>query len=154
MTDLYTVMIGKGVNTTRAIDWDGLPEQSKRFVIQYGLTQKLNDAHASIAKGETAEIQLAVDEMIDRLIEGTLEIRESSGTRGDPVRKRALQMAFDSLVKSGLKFKPRTERAKAMVDASAKWLQIATEALEYEAALAARAEETEELVPEVVEQAA
>lgn len=150
MTDIYQVSIGKGVNTTRAIDWDGLPKETRRFIIHYGLTQKLNDAHASIPKGDPG-IEVAVDEMIDRLVAGTVEIREASGSRGDPVRKLALQMAFDYLAKDKLKAKPHSEKARALVEASDKWLELAKEELERrQAAFARMAEPTDDLVPEAV----
>lgn len=148
--NIITVTIGKLGGVTRAVDWDALPESSQVYLIHYGLKQKLNDSIASLEKGH-ADIEAEIGDTIDRLLDGTIEIRESSGTRGDPVRKRALQMAYDYLAKDKLKTKARTEKAKALVDASPRWLEMATEAIERDAALVAAMDEAEsdDLVPDV-----
>jgi hypothetical protein len=78
-----------------------------------------------------------------------LEIRESSGRAPtDPTAKRALEMAARTIT-GKLTAKDRAERAKAMVAASPKWVQMAKEAIEYETAMLERANEAEEdMVPE------
>lgn len=48
---MKTIVIAKA-GTEVQVDWDALPEASKAYVIQYGLTQCLNDAHASVKATE------------------------------------------------------------------------------------------------------
>lgn len=139
---IFNVMIGKGVNATRAIDWEALPATTQHFIIHYGLTQKLNDAHASVPKDKPADVELAVDEMIDRLVEGTVEVRAAS-TRGDAVRTLAITLA--TRFAPGKDAKVKRANAVIMVDSNAKWLQLARETMEF---AADAAEPDEELVPE------
>ena len=55
------------------IDWAGLPEVSKAYIIRYGLTQALNDAHAGIKSTETDAADKAaalVDVRLQQLLTG------------------------------------------------------------------------------------
>ncbi len=144
---IFNIKITKA-GIERAIDFDALPIASQNFIIAYGARQLLNDATAPVNETtypkpdeRLAAAVAAVDKKFQRMLDGDLEIRESSGTRGDPVRTLAITLA--------VKFAPgkdaKTKRVNAvvMVDSSPKWLQLAKDTLEY----AAIPEESEDLIP-------
>lgn len=68
-----------------AIDFDSLPQESKDFIISYGLKQYLNDG-AAVAKdieGDRNELKAdGVQKRLTKLLEGTVKER-ASGPRGD-----------------------------------------------------------------------
>jgi len=117
-------------DTTIEIDFESLPEVSKDYVINYGLTQALNDAVAPLAvidgkvcvnkkplddtsADKFAEIVLGrVQKKIDALIAGTVRI---AGTRvGDPIKAEAIEIAIDMTVRGEFKKTGKPLDAKAM----------------------------------------
>lgn len=72
------------------IDYDALPAKSKEFIINYGLKQLLADSHVS---GKTNDEKAGLlDKKLDKLFEGTLDIREST-REGDPVAREVTKLA-------------------------------------------------------------
>lgn len=73
---------------TIEIDFDQLPEASKRYLVAYGLRQSLSDSFAS-AK-DAAEFEAMLDKRVTSLLEGTVGMR---GGSGDPVAREAKRLA-------------------------------------------------------------
>lgn len=82
------------INTLGAdhsIDWDALPQASKDFVVHYGLKQLLADSHVS---GKSAdEKEGLLNKKLDKLLEGTLAIRDGGTRTGDPVARELTKLA-------------------------------------------------------------
>lgn len=102
---------------TVEIDFEALPAESKAFVIQYGLGQLLRDSYVS---GKTAdEREGLLNKKVDKLINGTLSIRESNGRGADPLAREITRLSelatINHFAKKGLK--------KAKV-ASADWTVV------------------------------
>lgn len=127
MTKNVTIAVRK-INQSREVDFASLPQVAQDFVIQYGLTQILNDCHSSIkaadfeAEGEFAKaVANAVDAKLASLVAGDLT-RRNAAAPIDPVERKARQFAqaaiFDAAKAKGIK---RSEIAKddlkAMLDA-------------------------------------
>ena len=117
-------------DTTIEIDFDSLPEVSKDYIINYGLTQALNDAVAPLAvidgkvcvnkkpldntaADKFGEIVIGrVQKKIDALVAGTVRI---AGTRiGDPIKAEAIDIAIDMTVRGEFKKAGKALDAKAM----------------------------------------
>lgn len=82
----FQPLAGRVVN----IDYDALPQQSKDFVINYGLKQLLADSHVA---GKTPDEKAGLlDKKLDKLLEGTLDIRTST-RGGDPVARELTKLA-------------------------------------------------------------
>lgn len=83
----FTPLAGRTVE----INWSYLPKASQDFVINYGLKQLLADSHVA---GKTPEEKSGLlDKKLDKLRNGTLSVRESSGREGDPVARELTKLA-------------------------------------------------------------
>lgn len=92
---MHVIKIAK-INRSESIDFDALPQKSKDFVVNYGLKQLLND---SIVSGESDEERNGLlDKKLDKLLEGTLDIREST-RETDPLAKEITRLAEDQTAK-------------------------------------------------------
>lgn len=69
------INIAKANHATFDVAWDELPEVSKNYIIRYGLTQALNDAHASIK---------ATDDNADEKALALAEVRLKALLEGNP----------------------------------------------------------------------
>lgn len=79
------------LNRNESIDFDALPNASKDFVIVYGLKQLLND---SIVSGESDDERNGLlDKKLDKLLEGTLSIRDGGTRETDPVAVELTKLA-------------------------------------------------------------
>lgn len=85
----------KKIGKTVTVDFEKMPQASLDHIFAYGIRQILNDAMAS-AKTE-AEGEASANKRLDNLMSGTL--RASPTREGNPVRKRALELAEGKLVK-------------------------------------------------------
>lgn len=94
------------------IDFQGLPEVSREYLIAYGLRQALNDVHASISlkaadkdgnklyeteADVTAAALEAVEERIAKLQEGTMSLR-AGGAPVDPVEAMRQKVVTELLL--------------------------------------------------------
>lgn len=105
------------------VDYDAFTDEVKSFVINYGLTQILNDSMSGVkvGRGGTAtEAQIAeglalVNKRFTALSEGKLRARTGvTKTPVDPVAKRALEIA-EGKVKASAGFKAWVEANKPSV---------------------------------------
>lgn len=79
-----------------SIPWDKMPQASLEHIFTYGIRQILNDA---MAASKTAPEALgAANKRLDNLLNDNL--RGSPVREGNPVRKRALELAFAKIVKN------------------------------------------------------
>lgn len=126
---MYTINIAKA-ETSIEVDFAALPEVSREYIVNYGLTQALNDAVAPLAvidgkvcvnkkpledtsADKFEEIVLGrVQKKLDALIAGTVRV---AGVRvGDPVKAEAIEIAIDMTVRGEFKKAGKTLDAKAM----------------------------------------
>lgn len=111
---MLTITIAKA-NTQLEVDFEALPEASRAYIINYGLTQCLNDAAASIPKDDAkvGELTMAkVGKKMDALVSGTVRV---AGVRvGDPIKARAIELAIDWTVRDAFKKARKPLDAKAM----------------------------------------
>lgn len=91
------ISIGKA-NQTIVVDFGALPKTAQDYVIKYGLTQCLNDAHSSVTAKEVpndderAEQAMALAEgKLEALLRG--EVRAFGGRTGDPIKAEANRIA-------------------------------------------------------------
>lgn len=114
----YTVKIAK-IDLNMDVDWDKFPAHIQKGIVEYGLRQLLNDAHAAIAlkdgdseaeaKTKRAEIEAAVGKRLDALNAGTYRF----GSGGGGKRVSAVEQALREIVEEIL-------RGKGMAAADAK----------------------------------
>ena len=77
---MYSIYISKA-DKVLSVDFDSLPEVSKRFIIEYGLKQKLNDAGSSatvkeLGPNEAAKQAFALAEAsLQALASGQISVR-------------------------------------------------------------------------------
>jgi len=89
---MHTIRVAKIARDVQ-LDFDALPESSKLFVVNYGLKQLLNDA---IVSGETDDERNGLlDKKLDKLREGTMSVRDSSGRSGDPLARQITALATE-----------------------------------------------------------
>ena len=105
------------------VDYDALPDVSKDYVINYGLRQALNDAAASVASDDTEVVEKTlalVDKRLSRILNGTVNVRDSFGREANPVMVEAIELALGT-VRGEYKKNGKKLEAKAMlVDAKKK----------------------------------
>lgn len=121
------VQLGKKAGSvTHSVRVADLPQLSLNHIFAYGLRQILNDAMAS-AESES-EAQGMVQKRLDNLLAGTL--RASPVREGDPVRKRALELATQAVIASEAFIKAcqkagvRTTHKDAVAKAKAKAAEV------------------------------
>lgn len=101
---------------TVEIDFDKLPESSKRYVIEYGLKQSLGDSHVS-AENDSEAVSF-IEKRLAKILEGTMGTRTSSAEPADPVEAEMVKMARNA-VESKLRekgFKLRGKNADVTPD--------------------------------------
>lgn len=120
MQTTFSVVIAK-TGATHDFVWDTLPDATKDFVADYGLTQKLNDCHSSIKRDayETDEaFKAAVDERVNKVVaalrEGTIRVRAA-----DPEAAKA--RAMNKVAKEAGLTPDNIADAIAILHASGKW---------------------------------
>lgn len=74
---------------------DTLPVESLTKIFEYGLQRIFNDAAAGAKQGDKAEALALAQKKLDNLRAGI--IRASGERTGDPVRKRALELAASAI---------------------------------------------------------
>lgn len=74
---------------------DTLPVESLTKIFEYGLQRIFNDAAAGAKQGDKAEALALAQKKLDNLRAGI--IRASGERTGDPVRKRALELASSAI---------------------------------------------------------
>ena len=70
-----TVTVSKGAPRTESFDTTKLPQASIEYLLQYGLNQSINDAHASIKKDDPNVRDLvaaAVSKRVNQIRTGTV----------------------------------------------------------------------------------
>lgn len=98
-TQIPLIKIGQ----TLTVDESKLPQASQDFIWQYGLRQILNDAMASAKAGKDSNdeakdsARALAEKRLANLMSGTF--RASPIREGDPVRKRALELASHAIAK-------------------------------------------------------
>jgi hypothetical protein len=85
-----------------SIDWDAMPENAQRHIIEYGLRQKLNDAGSSATVkelGEQAGPQaLAMAEVVlEALMKGNVHVRQAAANL--TLEERMFNKILKALVK-------------------------------------------------------
>lgn len=93
------ITIGK-TGTTREVAFGDFTPEVQQHIVQYGLTQMLNDAHSSItATSEPdeakrfANVEALVDKKLAALAAG--DVRSRAGGVRNPVKAEAIRMAMD-----------------------------------------------------------
>ena len=118
---LISVKVAK-LNTVVDFDTEKLPEASVTYAVTYGLTQALNDVHASVKRKEfetDAEFIEAVQKKVDKRLE-QIESGNVPGSRApaDPklatVRKLTKEMSIEE-IEAAMAYieKQRAKAAKA-----------------------------------------
>lgn len=85
------------------IDWDKMPENAQRHIIEYGLRQKLNDAGSSattkeLGKDEAGKQAFAMAEVVAAaLMEGNVTIRQAAS--GLTLEERTFNKILKALYK-------------------------------------------------------
>lgn len=111
------------IGQTIDVDYDAFTPEVKDFVINYGLTQILNDSMSGVKVGRGAEAtddQKAegrglVEKRLTALTEGKLRQRVASAkTPADPVAKRALEIAV-AKVRASKPFKDWVEKVSPTI---------------------------------------
>lgn len=107
--DMIDVKIGK-VETTLRVEFSKLPVAMQQGVVEYGLRQLLNDAHAAIslkdgdtpeeAKTKRAEIEGAVNKRLDALQAGTYRFGAGGGGKRITAFEAALREIVEGLLRS------------------------------------------------------
>ena len=95
-----TIAIGK-IGSTVNVDVEALPPKSLEYVIRYGLTQALNDAHSQVtataepdADKRAALVREAVDKKLAALMSGDIRVARSGGGRtADPIQREINRLA-------------------------------------------------------------
>jgi hypothetical protein len=100
MTSISINKIGVAVD----VDFGALPEVSQQFIINYGLRQVLNDAHASIqlrdfpeGEGFKDAVENAVNTRLGALVSGDLTTKRGGGLPVDPVQREVIRMAREEV---------------------------------------------------------
>lgn len=126
------------------VDVDNMPKNSFLYVVTYGLTQSLSDAAASI-NGEDPNVEsltmALVHKRLDRLMAGTPPAIGTRAGGGNPIKKRAIEIFLERVVKprwakAGRKADPKVQRQEAIegVKKNGAYIDIAAKQLEREAA--------------------
>lgn len=145
------ISIGK-TGATVAVDYDAFTDAVKNYVVVYGLTQILNDAHSSVTAAsepdatKRAEAVMAlVEKKLAAMVAGDVRMRQG-GSRKDRVTARAIEIALGHV--KPIKGADGKRDAKAMraaaikaVDANPAFKMLAARQLEEEAALGLDADE-------------
>lgn len=140
---MFNISIAKS-GSILSVDWNAMPENAQRHIIEYGLKQKLNDAGASITKDEEPdevkrlEQKLSVAEtVLSALMRGDVTVRQARSGETLEQRKFILELSrtFKKLFKRGI---DENENALALLAAKlGRTEQEIHAALEKKAALAA-----------------
>lgn len=99
----YTVLVSK-INESVDFDHDQLPESSREFALQYGLTQWLADKHANIKRADfedesawLAAVRERTNESVTAIREGRMGVRRSGGmSKAAVIAEFAKSQGFDS----------------------------------------------------------
>ena len=82
---MLTIYISKS-DSTLSVDWDKMPENAQRHIIEYGLRQKLNDAGSAattkeLGKDEAGKQALSMAEnVLSALMEGKVTVRSAASS--------------------------------------------------------------------------
>lgn len=101
------------------IDFDALPEASRRFLVEYGLRQKLNDTVSDPKYKDAKLAHAAVTDTIDGLESGDFRRGGGGGPRLSPVEVAMRQLVVDALVAKGHKKADATKAAPGVIERSA-----------------------------------
>lgn len=125
-----------------SINWEGLPESSKEYLIQNGLSQSIRDAGA-IGKGEdnTVENKRALAEKrFEKIATGTMGL---VAERVDSLTRRCMVLALAAGRKKFGKDKAKAEAFAEQVYQLPQVVAIAKQQLEQEAKAKAQAEQVD-----------
>jgi len=140
---LTTINLTIGGTTARSnkgqhpvsIAWDKLPEESRDFIVKYGLKQYLADGMARAE--DEAQAKALVDERVAKLLAADFS-RASGESKPDSIEARALRMAKE-FVRAKLKEANATAdkekvaaAAEKLVEAQPKWKAEAKKQIEAE----------------------
>ena len=136
----YNILIAKA-DKTISVDFDAMPENAKRFLIEYGLRQKLNDAGSSatvkeLGKEEAGNQAFAMAEAsLAALMQGDVSVRRSASgkTLEERVFTRVLKAVFKAITKQNIsELSDDSDEAllEALVEATGKSLADVTAAIE------------------------
>lgn len=96
------VKIGK-IEATVTVDVNALPATSVAYIVSYGLTQCLNDAHASVQRknfsdeaGFQAEVESKVQKRLDQILTGAVPGQRAANPQAAVARELAAMMADDA----------------------------------------------------------
>ena len=108
---MYSIYISKA-DKVLSVDFDSLPEVSKRFIIEYGLKQKLNDAGSSatvkeLGPNEAAKQAFALAEAsLQALASGQISVRVAKPQ--ESLEEREYKKLLRSMLKKA--FPPSQEK--------------------------------------------
>ena len=100
--DEYVVGLKKA-QADLAVDFAGMPEAAKAYVLEYGLRQVLNDAMSSGDKAKPDECKAMALKKLDALMRGEIRAQREGGGSADPVGREAMRLAVN-VVKANPKF--------------------------------------------------
>lgn len=87
-------------NVELDVDFNKLPKVSQDYIIAYGLTQCLNDAHASVDGSDIDAVTVKVSDRLQRLIDGN---PPSMGSRADELTAEARMILANLLRATNMK---------------------------------------------------
>lgn len=87
-------------NVELDVDFNKLPKVSQDYIIAYGLTQCLNDAHASVDGSDINAVTVKVSDRLQRLIDGN---PPSMGSRADELTAEARAILTNLLRATNMK---------------------------------------------------
>lgn len=99
------------LNKAVEVSWDDLPKVSQEYIINYGLTQTLNDCHASAE--DDADAEAKVKARLDRLIAGN---PPEVGAKSDPVTAAAREIIVNMLRSTGMKASEARKSASGTIE--------------------------------------
>lgn len=91
---LFNVVVSKGAPRTESFDSAKLPQSSIDYLIQYGLNQSINDAHASIKKDDPKVRELVAVAVSKRVTQIRTGAVPSLAGRVDPLRAKAQELGL------------------------------------------------------------
>lgn len=101
--DTFNIDINK-INSNQEVDFDKLPDNAQRFIIEYGLRQILNDAHSQcIVKNYDdmeelkSDVESAIKAKLGALQSGEITTRRATHKPADPIEAEAIKIAREAV---------------------------------------------------------
>lgn len=117
-------------NRPMSVNVDGFTPPVLEYVIRYGLTQMLNDAHSqvtakteadAVTRGESA--WALAQKKLDALVSGVTRAARASGPRGDAVATEVRRIARANIMGNAIKRWPNAQERESVLKVNfIKWL--------------------------------